>query len=247
MPIAKSKVKIQKSKRIIYSRILAIALSLLVPCVLCLSPCFAAPSYGTKMPKQRQFFMGLQNHNVFDRDLEGDDGEMESMQDFFLLSFGLADWFSVDLKGGTGNVHQDLVSGGERVYPTFVGGGYGFRLRVWEKDNFKAVCGFQHISIHPQSIDIGPVKHKAVLDDWQFSATASYACKRVTPYLGMKCSRMDYIHWTDGERNRVKSDTDKSVGIIGGLDIALTQRLWINLEGQYFDAEAAAFSLNYSF
>jgi hypothetical protein len=90
------------------------------------------------------------------------------------------------------------------------------------------------------------MKHKAVLDDWQFSALVSYNLKKITPYLGSRWSRADYIHWVNGERDRVKSDLTKSFGLIFGFDLPVTKRVWLNLEGQFLDSEALAFSLNYS-
>jgi hypothetical protein len=91
------------------------------------------------------------------------------------------------------------------------------------------------------------MKHKAVLDDWQFSILASYNLKKVTPYLGTRWSRLDSIHWQDGERSRIKSASGKNIGLIVGADIALPKNLWINLEGSFFDSEALAFSLKYNF
>lgn len=58
---------------------------------------------------------------------------------------------------------------------------------------------------------------------------------------------MDYIHWVDNVRNRVKSDRSKSIGLIAGTDIALNDTLWLNLEGNFLDAAAASLSINYKF
>ena len=231
-----------KAKQIKIFLLLVISYCLLV------ATCHAAPCYGTKMPAKYKFFSGAQYYNIFNRYLEGaGNGKMSSQQEFVLLSFGAFDWLSIDLKGGAGDIKQKPEGAAELNYSAFLGGGYGFRLKVYEKDRIKAVAGFQHISVHPHTINLDGVKHKAVLDDWQISALASYSFKKVTPYLGTRWSRADYIHWADGQRSRVKSDLGKSVGFIYGCDIALTQRLWVNLEGQAFDSEAFAFSLNYSF
>ena len=208
---------------------------------------FAAPCYGTKMPEKKQVFLGLQRYDVFKRYLEPDNGKLRSSQEFLLLSYGVFDWLSLDLKGGAGLIKQHPVGRDELDYPTFLAGGYGFRIKCLDKSNTKIVFGFQHISVHPKTIHVENVKHKAVLDDWQFSALVSYSFKRITPYLGTRWSRLDYIHWENGERNRVKSDLDKSVGLIAGFDIPVTQKIWINLEGQFFDSAALAFSLNYGF
>jgi len=75
-------------------------------CFCILSQSYAAPCYGPKMPQQKQFFGGLQTYYVFNRTLENDYGKMHSLQDFFLVSYGVFDWLSLDLKGGLGNIRQ---------------------------------------------------------------------------------------------------------------------------------------------
>lgn len=207
----------------------------------------AAPCYGTKMPKKNQIFAGVQSYTVFKRYQEHQQGKMRSQQEFLLVSYGICDWLSIDLKGGAGYIKQHPQGVDELDYPSYMGGGYGLRVRVFEKDKFKSVFGFQHISVHPYSINIGPVKNKAVLDDWQVSLLGSYEFKYATPYVGMRLSRMDYIHWIDGVRNRVKSDGSKSVGIILGIDIPFIKNSWLNIEGSLNDAEAVATSFNMSF
>ncbi|MFH0762272.1 MAG: hypothetical protein V1925_00050 [Candidatus Omnitrophota bacterium] len=207
-----------------------------------------APCYGTKMPARNKIFAGAQYYNIFKRYLEGsDNGKMSSQQEFVLLSYGIFDWLSIDLKGGAGDIKQQFPGRDRLNYSEFLGGGYGFRLRAYEKEKIKAAFGFQHISIHPKILHPAGQKNKAVLDDWQLSALVSYDFKKITPYLGGRWSRADYIHWVDGERSRVKSELDKSFGFIYGCDIALTERMWLNLEGQAFDSDAFALSLNYSF
>ena len=208
---------------------------------------YAAPCYGTKMPEKRKVFVGAQSHLILKRYLEGDNGKLRSTQHLFLLSYGVYDWLSLDLKGGAGYIKQHPLGSDELDYPSYVGGGYGFRARLFERKNTKIVFGFQHISIHPKSINVGPDKHKGVLDDWQFSTLASYGFKKVTPYLGTRWSRSDYIHWLNGVRNRIKSDTDKNIALVTGLDFYLNDRMWLNIEGQFLNGEAASASLNYSF
>ncbi len=210
-------------------------------------PCLAAPAYGTRLPKKFHLAIGGQTHTVFDRDLEGNDGQLNSLQHFLLLSFGVTDRLSLDLKGGAGDIEQRPGSGGEIKYPAFVGGGYGFRLRVYTHEKTRAVFGFQHISIHPYSVFVNGVKNKAVLDDWQFSFLGSYDLPYWTMYLGGKWSRMDYIHWREDTRKREKSDLDKSVGVITGMDIPLGSQMWVNVEGQFVDVQAITVSLNYEF
>ena len=212
-----------------------------------ISPCDAAPSYGTKMPEKNQFYFGGQTYSVQQRDLEDDNGEISSLQHFLLISYGITDWFSLDLKGGAGDTHQTPDGGNEISYPAYMAGGYGFRIKLYNKERTKAVFGFQHISVHPYSVFIGNVKHKAVIDDWQLSFLASRKFEYAIPYLGMRWSRMDYIHWVDDDRNRVKSDLNKSIGLIAGMDVPMCEKVWLNLEGQFLDAQAVSVSIQFHF
>jgi len=208
---------------------------------------YAAPCYGTRLPSKKEFFIGVQTYSIFKRYLEDEFGRLRSTQHFMLLSYGVFDWFSIDLKGGSGNVKQHPVGSDEVDYTSNFAGGYGFRLKIYDKKTLKIAFGFQHISIHPKSTHLGNVKHKAILDDWQISLLASYDFKKFTPYLGTRWSRIDYIHTRLDTRKRKMSDLTKSVGLILGLDIPVTKKVWLNLEGQLFDSEAFALSLNYGF
>ena len=207
----------------------------------------AAPAYGTRLPDKFHLVIGGQTHAALNRNLEDANGAMSSLQHFLLLSFGLTDWLSLDLKGGAGNIEQDPDNGNKIHYPAFVGGGYGFRVRLYNEDKVKVVFGFQHISIHPYSVFIGNTKNKAVLDDWQFSLLGSYDLKWFTPYLGAKWSRMDYIHWVEDFRKRKQSGSGDITGLVTGMDIPLGERTWINVEGQFLDSQAVAVSVNYQF
>lgn len=208
---------------------------------------YAAPCYGPKMPERKQFFVGLQTYSVFKRPLEKNYGNIRSLQNFFLLSYGVFDWFSIDLKGGAGDIKQRDRVGSDINYSTFLAGGYGFRARIYNGEKTKIIFGFQHISVHPATESVDGSKHKAVLDDWQFSLLASYDFGVLTPYIGTRWSRMDNIHWIDNNRKREKSELDKSVGLIIGADIPMGKKIWLNLEGQFFDATAVAGSLNFAF
>jgi hypothetical protein len=218
------------------------------------------------MPRKKEFFSGFQTHNIFKRYLENEYGKLRSTQHFFLLSYGVYDWFSIDLKGGSGNIKQHPPGSDEVDYISNFAGGYGLRLQlypvrnskttkrkgkisngVYDKQNLKMVFGFQHISVHPKSLHLGDVKHQGILDDWQTSFLVSYALVKLTPYLGTRWSRLDYIHSNNGERKRVMSDLTKSIGLIAGCDIPITEKVWLNLEGQLFDSEACALSVNFSF
>jgi len=209
--------------------------------------CHAAPCYGTRIPEKKQVFVGLQNNNLFKRYLKNEEGKIRSNQSFVLLSYGLFDWLSLDLKGGAGNLKHRSGTSSEVDYSYNFAGGYGFRLRLYERDDIKFVFGFQHISVHPRTKHIDGVKHKGVLDDWQVSLLGSKEMGRFTPYLGTKWSRTDYIHWIEQDRKRIMSDLTKSIGLIVGTDFSIKDDIWLNLEGRFFDEEGCSFSINYSF
>ena len=212
-----------------------------------LSYSYAAPCYGTRLPEKNKIDLGLQNYTILKRYQDNDLGKLRSVQDFLLLSYGVFDWLSIDLKGGAGDIMQHPPGADEVRYSAGFAGGYGFRVKFFDKGNKRMVFGFQHISVHPYSTEVGTVKNKAILDDWQVSLLGSYSFKMCTPYLGARWSRVDYIHWTGDSRKRVMSDPGKEVGLIAGIDIPLAKKFWLNAEGQFFDSEAFSVSVNYSF
>lgn len=208
---------------------------------------FSAPCYGTRMPKQQKVVIGAQSYLIIRRYLRHDYGKLRSLQHFYLLSYGVFDWLSLDLKGGCGSIKQHPNTNDQRDYPSSFAGGYGFRIKFLNLEKLKAVLGFQHISVHPEKIRLEGVKHKGIIDDWQWSVLCSYNFNWVTPYLGTRYSRMDYIHWVEEDRKRKMSDSSRAIGMIVGVDIPFGEHVWFNCEGQFFDVEAAALSLNYEF
>lgn len=210
-------------------------------------PTYAAPCYGTKMPAKKKFVIGLQTHTIFKRYLKDEYGKLRSTQHFLLVSYGVYDWVSIDLKGGLGNIKQHPVGSDEVDYSSSFAGGYGFRLKLYDEEMTKIVFGFQHISVHAKKVHLGNVKNKAVLDDWQVCLLVSHEFSKIIPYLGTKWSRVDYIHWVDDNRNRKKSDLTKTLGFLLGIDIMPSEKFWFNIEGQLFDGQTLAFSINFNF
>jgi len=209
--------------------------------------CHAAPCYGTKLPEARKFFTGAQTYILHKRQLKDELGKLKSTQYFLLLSYGVFDWLSVDLRGGAGNIHQHPQQGDTVEYSSGFAGGYGFRVKFYDDAKSRLVFGFQHISVHPQDTDVGDAKNKAVMNDWQFSLLASRQFFKFTPYVGTRWSYMDYNHRVDNDRKREKSDRTKDIGLILGTDFAITERVWLNLEAQFLDAQAYVAGLNFSF
>ena len=213
------------------------------------SEVFSAPCYGTKMPQRKHIFIGFQTHDIIKRKLEKNYGKLRSLQYFFLLSYGLTDWFSIDLKIGEGYIKEHPVGSDEIDYPSSFAGGYGFRIKLLdnERNQTRIVFGFQHISVHPYTVHVNEVKHQAVLDDWQASLIVSKRIKAFTPYMGIKLSRVDYIHWINENRKRGMSDLTKTVGLVTGIDIPFFIGSWLNIEAQFLDGKAGSFAVIYPF
>jgi nitrate reductase NapE component len=208
-----------------------------------------APCYGTNMPGRREIFLGIQTHSIFKRYLEDERGKLRTTQHFLLLSYGVTDWLSIDLKGGMGHIKQRPTTSCEVDYPSGFSGGYGFRVRLYQdtERKIKAVFGFQHISVHPPHIHLQDQKHKAFLDDWQVSLLISKDFLRSTPYIGTKWSRIDYVHWIGQDRKRRMSDLTKFLGGIFGLGLPLDDKTYLNIESHFFDEEAISVSFLYKF
>jgi hypothetical protein len=198
------------------------------------------------MPQRHEFFSGLEGYYI-QRGLEKDQGKVKSLQGFLLISYGLCDWFSLDLKVGSGDIERYDASRDNVDYRLRFDGGYGFRIRLFEKDKARLTGGFQHISVHPFTRKINSKKYKAVLDDWQGSVLASYNFSRFMPYTGIVVSRTDYINWIDNTRKRHMSDKDKPAGLVLGADFNITDKMWLNVETSFFNAKSLAFSLNARF
>lgn len=199
------------------------------------------------MPQRGKLSAGLESYTILKRDLEDEYGSVRSLQNSVLLSYGIFDWLSLDLKAGTGYIKHHPLGSSEIDYPTSFAAGYGLRLKLYEKDSIKVISAFQHISVHPRKALINNLTHRAILDDWQVSVLASYDFGMVIPYLGTRWSRIDYIHKIEEDRKRKMSDLTKSTGFIFGFALPFAEKAWLNLEGQFFDSKAFAVSVNYAF
>lgn len=209
------------------------------------SKVFAAPCYGTDLIPAKSWAHGFESYILFDRDLENSYGSVRSYQHFWLLSYGVNDWLTVDLKAGFGSIKQHPVGADEVDYKTNFAGGYGFRVKLYEDldSRIKAVAGFQHISVHPSSVRLNGVKNRSILDDWQLSFLVSKDFLKLTPYIGVKLSRVDYIHWIEEDRERRMSDLTESLGLVLGVDIPFSNDAKINIESHFFDESAVSFSI----
>jgi hypothetical protein len=208
----------------------------------------AAPAYGTKMPLKNELFGGLGYYRILSRDLNKDHGNMQSAQEHVLLSYGVTDWFALDLKLSIGTIRHEAADGAVIDYnDPLWGGGYGFRMRAYESGPVKAVLGFQHISIHPKTVKAPDAKHNAILDDWQGSALVSYDLKAFTPYTGVRYGTTDYIYRLNNDADRIYMAEDRRYDAVLGVDIPFGEKVWINLEGAGGAGTALAGSVNFRF
>ncbi|MFC1515023.1 hypothetical protein ACFL5X_03890 [Candidatus Omnitrophota bacterium] len=210
----------------------------------------AAPSYGTKMPEKWQLFLGTEANYVFSRDLDRDLGNFNSGQAFITTTLGITDWFCIDAGIGGGSIRYNPNYTTEIDFPEGFAGKYGFRIKLYDKPDsaWKAVCGFQHISVHPKRKIVNNVKTEVIFDDWQLSLIGSYNdLGWFVPYAGAKISRGDLIERQDSIRKRRKSDPDDSFGAVAGCYLFLTDEWWVTMEGRWFDESATSFSVTHSF
>lgn len=208
---------------------------------------FAAPCYGTDMPKQGEWFKAFETNIILKRKLDKSYGRLKTEQYFLDLSYGLNPWIALDFKIGVGSLDHKPSDSYEIDYDTYFTGGYGFRVRAFDNPEYrlKGVVGFQHISIHPPSEKTNGDKNEAILDDWQISALISKDFSLFTPYLGVKFSRCDVIHKVNGERKRKKSS--EPLGLVAGADIKLGESFKLNIEGRIIDETALSARLGFPF
>ncbi len=215
-------------------------------CMVLAKPAAAAPCYGTTMPGENSWFTGVEHYQIFQHHLASVWGNIASNQNFLLLSYGIFDWLSLDLKGGEGNLKDYPQDRPDVRYAAGFAGGYGLRLKLYDENNLCAVLGFQHISAHPYSAHAQNLHQRGILDDWQASILAGYRIKIFAPYAGVKWSRPDYIHWVDTTRHRHPAAVDRRIGLFAGSDIFFTDSLWLNAEYQFVDGAAFTLGLHYA-
>lgn len=219
-----------------------------VCCLLSSGNLLAAPCYGTHMPKKKKIFTGLEYNFIFEQELNNQQGRIKNPDQFLMLSYGLFDWLSIDLKGGSGKIIYKDSEYGDQDFSTGFAGAYGFRIRLWEnkESQIKIVSGFQHISVHPKRTLISDGKYTVVVDEWQGSCLGSIRIKQLNPYLGFKYETYDLIRWiNDANRKRYKSKDNW--GLVLGTDLWIGEKLKLNLECSLLSEKAMSVSLGFDF
>jgi hypothetical protein len=211
------------------------------------SPVFAAPCYGTGMPNKDKASIGLQENAAYKKTLKADYGQIDSQQTFFLLSWGFAYWFCFDGKIGMGDLKYHPRAGQNIYYKKGFAGGYGFRVKAYDQEKNRVVFGFQHISVHPFANRVDDIRHKAIFDDWQFSFLVSHDFSKITPYIGIKAERADYLRWINKSQARNRGYMGKSAGLVLGFDLPVSKKVCFNIEGQFFNGKAGSAAIKYDY
>lgn len=208
----------------------------------------AAPCYGTHLPAKKKWFGAVEYNFIIERKLKNSQGRVKNPDQFITLSYGVFDWLSLDLKGGTGKLFYKDSEYGDQEFSTSFSGGYGFRIKLWENKNnaAKIVAGFQHISVHPRRVHTADGRYTVVVDEWQGSCLGSIRIKKFDPYLGFKYTAYDLIRWLrDTNRKRYKSEDNW--GLILGTDFWISDNIKLNFEYHLLDEKAVSISLGFDF
>lgn len=210
---------------------------------------YAASAWGTHMPEKKQWLWGLEESFLMDRDLDNSEGGLDGNRYFLTGSYGIFPCLSFDGKIGAGDIDwESRKDGADLSYSTGFAGGYGFRVRGYENEEWgiRNVVGFQHISIHPEAKNQEGNKHEAVMDEWQASIVVSKDVENFVPYLGVRYGTYDFIKWlNEHDRKRIKSE--ENFGIILGMDYWWNDRIKLYLEGAFLDGEEIAFGVSWEY
>jgi len=209
---------------------------------------YAAPCYGTHMPKEKKWILGLQGDFLADRDLKDNQGGTSGSRYFLTCTYGVFDWICFDGKIGVGDVAWHNSNPGNLNYNTSFAGGYGFRIEGYENKELgiKTVAGFQHISVHPATASPASDNHRVIIDDWQGSILISKDMGNLVSYLGARYGTVDFIKWVnDHDRRRIKSE--KMLGLVIGVDYLMAKDIRFNIEGDFIDGEELSVGISRDF
>ena len=227
---------------------LFLSLFLLWTMVYGLSTIYAAPCYGTQMPKSDKWTAGVEADVIAKRKLSDSYGEISSRQYYYQITWGVIDWFCIDAKVGVGDITYKPQTGDKTTFGTNFAGGYGFRVKPYSNpaNGVDAVLGFQHISVHPSGKIIDGNTNNVIIDDWQGSALVSKGIGLFTPYIGTRLSRIDLIHKIKTEgRKRKKSDVDFTG--VAGVDYKIGNNYFVNAETRFIKETSFNIGLTYNF
>ncbi|MBU0650663.1 hypothetical protein KKC59_02005 [bacterium] len=224
--------------------------SIMISAIFFSSNCFSTPLEGPTMPDKNKWRIGYQTNVVVEQDIHYLQGDVNSFCNFINFSYGLNKYVCLDGKLGVGDVDYDRDIGEEFNYHTGFAGGYGFRVKLFDDetvdDNIKFIVGAHHICVHPHSIsDSAGLKQEVVWDDWQVDGIMFKQFGSFIPYVGAKIKKVYLIRKTNGDRTRMKSDTE--VGGACGFDYRFNDNWVFNAEARFIDEEAYSAGVSYLF
>ena len=209
---------------------------------------YAAPTYGTDVPKKKQISVGYQNNTVFRHDLSDSYGNVRSYQHYLEVSYGVASWFSLDGKIGMGNAIQRGGIYPKVEYPYGFAGGYGFRILALNdvKNRVRVALGFHHISVHPGAKNVNNNRYDAILDEWQCSVTASKDIGWFRPFLGIKALKSDLICMVNNIDKKWRPPKYFG-GPVVGCTVLFPKGLSARIEGHFIDETSLSTGIYYTF
>jgi hypothetical protein len=223
-------------------------LSIMVLSVMCCGISYAAPCYGTYMPKEKKWIWGPQGDFLIHRDMKDSQGETSGNRYFLTCSYGVFNWICFDGKIGMGDVSWHNSDPGNLNFNSGFAGAYGFRIKGYENKELgiKTVAGFQHISVHPPTTSPNIDHHRVIIDDWQGSVLISKDFNKLTPYVGTRYGTVDYIRWVNShDRKRIKSED--RWGVVAGMDYLVFKDTRLNVEYDFIDGKEISAGISRDF
>ncbi len=207
----------------------------------------AIPSEGNFLPAKQETIWGFQFNNIFLRDFNKVEGKGITKQYFLKASYALTERFFLDGKIGMGSISFKRNDGTDLDFSSGFAGGYGFRYLVYpnDKNGWKSIIGFQHISCHPFKDTVNDVNHRVIWDEWQGTWLFIKACKKADFYFGPQYSEAQLKYKVDDLRRRLKAED--SWGLLFGSNYRFTKKTSVSVEIRVLDEWAINTGICYKF
>jgi len=207
----------------------------------------AIPSEGDFLPALHKTIWGFQYNNIFLRDFNKVEGEGKTKQYFLKASYALTERFFLDGKIGLGSISFKRNDGTDLDFSSGFAGGYGFRYLVYpnDKNGWKSIIGFQHISCHPFKDTVDDVNYHVIWDEWQGTWLFIKEWKKAALYFGPQYSAVQLKYKIDDFRRRLKAED--SWGVLFGGNYRFMRSVSLNAEIRVLDEWAINTGICYKF
>ncbi len=217
----------------------------------------SAPSVGAEalgspanVLRKNKWTMGVGGGGVFERALEGTASPKISFFDVgHYRGFGVTDWLTLYGKiGGGGMEFKDNT--GTFDLGSALGFGGGVRVRFWENRDRGWEWTGSLLLTHLRA------RHKQKDEaDWtegQFATSVAKRFGRVTPYLGIKASIVDFdikLRKDGLITSQAELAEDAFIGPLAGFDIAVGEYedVAVNVEASYINGPTVDAAIQYTF